>query len=447
MEGENFGKIRAVCVRMKPIMELYNPQKNRPLEGRRREEKKPDKESPEEEGGMSRRDFLKLGALALGGAYVEKKYGWMSRLLGYGRQLTEEGIIGREGESEKDAAGEDFFGEGDNYPENLHAVTDKLKINNWQAAKIDGETSLETEGYWYRAYAGGNRKLEQSLEYGYLAMQRLMPQLRKIFEEEFRDLYPGGAVPEETINLLYLAIPESHWNWKNDSPKGAAGPYQFMLWTGKKFGLKIETVYKTDWKGKRVPVGKIDERLDELKSARAAARCLKDLFKRTGDWELALSGYNGGFIWKYLKEPGKHSYPGFLKFIENKVNYYKKELPKSNFWKHKIEKGQTLEGIARFYRTDPKIIAGANRDRISAVKAIKGKGNAVYKIKEHAQVLLIPALTESQKQHVYECLVAGFVENLNYPPRYNAVVKIIMENDFQKKMAEKMKRRTILAKK
>lgn len=426
-------------------MEIYDPQKGF-LKNQSIDQRNTDKKNPEETGGMSRRDFLKFGALLLGtgvAAGVEKKYGFLARLLGYGKKLAEEEKKGMSKGASVESENEYFAEEGDNYPENLQAVTNVLELRDWNPVKIDRETSFETEGYWYRAYKGARPGLEKSLEDGYLAMQPWAPHLRKIFEEEFREIFPGGAVPEETINLLFLALPESHWNWKKDSPKGAAGPYQFMPRTARDYGLKVEIVFKKDARGKKIQAGKTDERLDPLKSARAAAKCLKDLFKRTKDWELALSGYNGGFIWKYLKEEKKPSYDGFLKFIENKVNHIKRELPRNNFWKHEIEKGWTFEGIAKLFRMDPKILLEANRDRVSVKKE---KGKTVYKIREQAKVLLVPARTEKEKRHAYGCLTAGFVENLNYPSKYNAIAKIVGESEFRKKMEERKGRGTALAK-
>ncbi len=85
------------------------------------------------------------------------------------------------------------------------------------------------------------------------------------------------GLPEE---LKYLPIIESALNAKAYSKVGAAGLWQFIPSTGKMMGLKITS--------------DVDERLDPELASDAAARYLKKLHGRFGDWMLAIAAYNCG---------------------------------------------------------------------------------------------------------------------------------------------------------
>lgn len=94
-----------------------------------------------------------------------------------------------------------------------------------------------------------------------------------IFEEELS----RSNIP---LEIKYLAIVESALNPKAVSKAGATGLWQFMYQTGKQYNLDI-TSY-------------VDERSDPLKSSKAAAQYMNNMFQIFGDWDLVLAAYNSG---------------------------------------------------------------------------------------------------------------------------------------------------------
>lgn len=130
---------------------------------------------------------------------------------------------------------------------------------------------------------------------------------------QYLDLMKGilrkKDVPED---IVFLSLIESGFNPNAYSIAKAAGPWQFISSTAKRYGLQINW-----WK---------DERRDPVKSTTAAADYLKDLYGMFGSWNFAMAAYNAGEgkILRAIKKSRADDYWDLLdtKHIRNETKEY-----------------------------------------------------------------------------------------------------------------------------
>ncbi len=102
------------------------------------------------------------------------------------------------------------------------------------------------------------------------------PVAAKEYIPELKPIFSAQKVPSE---LVWVAEVESGFDRQALSPAGAAGLFQLMPDTAKRFGLSL-------WPR--------DQRYQPEPSATASAQYLKYLHDRFKDWRLALASYNAG---------------------------------------------------------------------------------------------------------------------------------------------------------
>ena len=114
---------------------------------------------------------------------------------------------------------------------------------------------------------------------------RYFPHIEKRLKEE--------GMPDD---LKYLAVAESDLRPVARSRAAATGTWQFMEYTGRKYGLRKDKF--------------VDERMNFVKSTDAAIRYLKRLHAMFGNWTLAMAAYNcgEGCVGRAIKEQKENSY-------------------------------------------------------------------------------------------------------------------------------------------
>ena len=124
---------------------------------------------------------------------------------------------------------------------------------------------------------------------------------------QFEEIFDYYGLPKE---LKAMAIIESALNPVAVSRARAKGMWQFMYRTALQYNLKINSY--------------IDERLDPIASAHAAAKYLRDSYTIFGDWFLAISSYNCGVgnVNKAIRRAGSRDFWEIYRYLPRETRGY-----------------------------------------------------------------------------------------------------------------------------
>lgn len=151
---------------------------------------------------------------------------------------------------------------------------------------LTGTIFAQTPASFAVLRADVSRSAESSLER--INDTALLSRVTIPVEDRKQELPAFGGQIAETIRssdlpvglLLAQMYVESAGNPRALSAKGALGLWQLMPETARRFGLTVSR--------------DTDHRLDPALSTRAALQYMAELYRRFGDWELALAAYNAG---------------------------------------------------------------------------------------------------------------------------------------------------------
>ena len=229
----------------------------------------------------------------------------------------------------------DFYDANSQYKSNLkfefsQESYDSL-LNIWYAQKLNSEVELDVESTDTAAFLSNVpdsvyiKRIEQmnsfiTLPYNDIVKNHIIKYSEKMpatmgrilgmceyYMPIFQETFDRYGLPEE---LMAMAIIESALNPLAVSRAGAKGMWQFMYQTAKMYGLHIDSF--------------VDERLDPVKSADAAARYLRDAYAIFGDWNLAIASYNcgAGNVNKAIRRSGSRKFWDLWAFLPRETRGY-----------------------------------------------------------------------------------------------------------------------------
>lgn len=172
------------------------------------------------------------------------------------------------------------------------------------------------------------------------------------------------GLPKE---LKYLAVIESDLKSNALSSAGALGPWQFMSYTAKDYGLIVNR--------------QEDDRTDYFKSTNAAAKYLLYLYKSLKDWLLVIAAYNGGpgRVYSAIKKSGSRNFWKLQYYLPEESRNHVKKFIATHYIMETGRSTQTLEDTKFDYSS----------------------------LSNNDSSLLTPRLTDAEKREVDSAKISG----------------------------------------
>jgi membrane-bound lytic murein transglycosylase D len=145
------------------------------------------------------------------------------------------------------------------------------------------------------------------------------------------------GLPKE---LKYLAVIESDLKPMATSWVGARGPWQFMSYTARDYGLQINSF--------------TDERTDYYKSTDAAARYLLSLYKDLKDWLLVIAAYNGGpgRVYDAIRKSGSRNFWALQYYLPTESRNHVKKFIATHYIMEALPGGSVGSNMNTFSETN-----------------------------------------------------------------------------------------------
>ncbi len=241
------------------------------------------------------------------------------------------------------------------------------------------------------------------------------------------EMLRNNGMPDD---LKYVAIAESALRPHVHSRKGAVGFWQFMKYTGQKYGLTID--------------GRIDERRNIFASTQAAIKYFQDLHDTFGSWTLAAAAYNMGEegLMSEILEQGNNDYYQLylpletqrylfriiaIKMILQDPGKYGFQLSEEDYYPP-FEFEQVSIGC--FKETPIRLIAQAAKTSFKVIKDLNPEIRGHY-LSEGNHLLLIPRQGSEDFQSRYQDLLAHWSSN------HTEQTYIVKEGDHLTAIAER----------